>query len=188
MTMSATIGVESVAASMASAMALAEIVRIAVRSAGADDVQVQDDHGVRGEAALRLLLHVLGHLGVGEAEGGILGELGLGHRGELAGVVAGAAHVVHAADGDAAGVGEGGNDHDAVGLLAADGGDGGGDDVRFERVVAAEGGVAAADEPEPELLSPSVAPACAAARALRTISSLRAAASAGSRLRVLVST
>ena len=99
---------------MASAMALAEMLRIG-RSAGADDVQVQHDHGVRGEPALRLLLHVLGHLGVGEAEAGVLGEFGLGHGGELAGVVPGAAHVVHAADGHAAGVGERRNDHDAVG-------------------------------------------------------------------------
>ena len=95
----------------------------------------------------------LASLGVGEAEAGVLGEFGLRHRGELAGVVAGAAHVVHAADGHASGVGERGDDHDAVRRLAADRGDGGGDDVRFQRVVAAEGGVAAADEPQPQTVT-----------------------------------
>ena len=125
-------------------MALAEISGSVGR--GADDVQVQHDHRVRREAALRFLLHILGHFGVGETEARVPGEFGLGHRGELAGVVARAAHVVHAADRHAAGVGERGDNHDAVGRFAADGGDGGCDDVRLEREVAAEGGVAAADE------------------------------------------
>ena len=48
--------------------------------ARADGAEVQDDDGVRGEPAAGLLLHVVGHLGVREAEAGILGELGLRHR------------------------------------------------------------------------------------------------------------
>ena len=184
MTMSATIGVESVAGSIASAMALAVTCASPGAGAGADDVQVQDDHRVRGEAALRLFLDVVGHHGVGEAESGILGEFGLGHRGEGAGGRPGAAHVVHPADGDASGVGEGRDQHHAVGLLAADRRHRRGDDIRFKGEVAAEGGVAAADEAEAGF----ALAVAAAARALRTTSSLRAAASAGSRLRVFVST
>ena len=118
--------------------------------AGADDVEVQDDHGVRGEAALGLLFDIPGHLRVGESEARVLGELGLRHRDERAGTLPGSAHVVHTADGDAAGVGKCRNNHHAVGGFAADGGNGGGDDVRFQRVVAAEGRIAAADETEPE--------------------------------------
>ena len=53
---------------------------------------------------------------------------------------------MHATDGDAAGVGECRNDHYAVGGFAGFGGNGSGDDVRLQRVVATEGGVAAADE------------------------------------------
>ena len=115
---------------------------------GTNDVEVQDDHGVGGEPALRLLLHIFGHLGVGEPEACVLGEFRLGHGRQAAGVGSGAAHVVHAANGDPAGVGECRNDHDAVGGLAGLRGDCGGNDVRFQRVVAAEGGIAAADEPQ----------------------------------------
>ncbi len=130
------------------------------RGPGADDVQVEDDHVAGREAALRLLLHILGQLGIGEAEARILGELGLGNRGELAGVVPGAAHVVHAADGDAPGVGERRDDDDAVGRFAGHVGDRGGNDVRFERVVAAEGGVGAADEPQAQPGTSSVRGGC----------------------------
>ena len=77
---------------------------------------------------------------------GVLGELGLGDGDQGALGLTGAAHVVDAADGEPAGVGEGGNQDHAVGLLSADLGNGGRDDVRLQRVVAAEGGVAAADE------------------------------------------
>jgi len=53
---------------------------------------------------------------------------------------------VDAADGHAAGVRECGDDHDAVGREPGDGGEGVGDDVRFQRVVPAQGRVAAAHE------------------------------------------
>ncbi len=57
---------------------------------------------------------------------------------------------MYAADGDAAGVGEGRDDHHAVGAFAGDGLNRGGDDVRLQGVMATEGGVAAAHEPQPQ--------------------------------------
>ena len=91
---------------------------VPVRAGGTDDVQVQHDHRIRREPASGLLLHVLRQFGIREAEARVPGEFGLGHRSELAGVPAGAAHVVHAADRHASGVGERGDDHDAVRHLA----------------------------------------------------------------------
>ena len=146
--MSATIGVESVAASMASAMALAEMLRI-----GGPARMMSRSSTITESAGNRPLDFSSTYLAISE-----LAKPKLASRANSVSATGvscpasspGAAHVVHAADRHAAGVGECGNNHDAVGRLAVDGGDGGRDDVRFERVVAAEGGVAAADEAEPQ--------------------------------------
>jgi hypothetical protein len=111
----------------------------------ADGPQVEHEHVARGVPAAGLLLHVLGQVGPGEAERGVVGELGLGDRGERA---APAAHVVGAPDRDPPGVRERRDDHDAVGGRAGRARELVGDHLRFEREVPAQRGVAAADEPE----------------------------------------
>jgi hypothetical protein len=79
---------------------------------------------------------------VPETEAGVLGELRLRHRGQCPVVP----HVVHATDGDAPGVGEGWDHHDAIGRLPGYLLQCCRDHVRFEGVMSAQRGVAATDE------------------------------------------
>ena len=109
---------------------------------GAQSGQVDDGDVLGPHGAVGLLLDPGGQVRGGVAEGLVAGELGL-PDGDEAGLRA--ARVVRAVDGDAAGVGEGRGQDDAVhaGARALEEvGDGGG----LEGVVAAQGGVGAGDE------------------------------------------